>query len=242
MNPRPMYFSQVRIDPQNDSRIYVLGVQLHVSDDGGRDVHDRGRRQHSRRLHAMWINPNNPNHLMLGGDGGVGISYDRSKTYVWLANLPVGPVLPRRVRHADAVPVCGGLQDNNTWCGPSAVRNEWGIANDDWFIISGGDGFVGLSIRPIRGSCTPSRRDGNMNRIDRLTNERTNIRPEPGRASAAYRWNWDTPLRICRRTIRRRYSPPHIASSSPPTAATRGARSLPIYRCSSIATRCELMG
>lgn len=195
-NPRPMYFSQIRVDPQNDSRIYVLGTQLSVSDDGGKTFTNDGARQIHVDFHAMWVDPNNPNHLMLGGDGGVGISYDRSKTYMWLNNLPVGQFYHVSYDMQTPFLVCGGLQDNNTWCGPSAVRNEWGIANDDWFIIGGGDGFVGLVDPSNPRVMYAESQDGNMNRVDRLTNERTSIRPEPMPGEKAYRWNWDTPLRI----------------------------------------------
>ncbi|MGH7711940.1 MAG: WD40/YVTN/BNR-like repeat-containing protein, partial [Gemmatimonadaceae bacterium] len=90
--------------------------------------------------------------------------------------------------------VCGGLQDNNTWCGPSAVRNEWGIANDEWFIIGGGDGFVGIVDPSNPRVLYAESQNGNMNRIDRLTNERTSIRPEPASGERPFRWNWDTPL------------------------------------------------
>ncbi|MEW5917684.1 MAG: glycosyl hydrolase, partial [Gemmatimonadota bacterium] len=194
VNPRPMYFSQIRVDPQTDSRIYVLGVQLHVSDDGGRTFHNEGARQIHVDFHAMWVNPKNPDHLILGGDGGVGISYDRSKTYVWLNNLPVGQFYHVAFDNQFPYTVCGGLQDNNTWCGPSAVRNEWGIGNDEWFIIGGGDGFVGMVDPTNPRVMYAESQNGNMNRIDRLTNERTSIRPEPTTGERAYRWNWDTPL------------------------------------------------
>lgn len=193
-NPRPMYFSQIRIDPQSDSRIYVLGVQLHVSDDGGRTFHNEGARQIHVDFHAMWVNPNNPNHVILGGDGGVAISVDRSRSYRWLPNLPLGQFYHVSFDMQTPYTVCGGLQDNNTWCGPSAVRNESGIGNDEWFIIGGGDGFVGIVDPTNPRIMYAESQNGNMNRIDRLTNERTSIRPEPPPGERAYRWNWDTPL------------------------------------------------
>ena len=78
VNPRPMYFSQIRIDPTNDLRVYVLGVQIHISDDGGKTFIENGA-LHSDH-HAMWINPKNSNHIIDGNDGGVGISWDKGKT------------------------------------------------------------------------------------------------------------------------------------------------------------------
>ena len=194
VNPRPMYFSQMRVDPNDHSRVYVPGVQLHVSDDGGRTFRNDGARNIHVDFHAMWINPSNSNHVMIGGDGGVGISYDRSETYVWLSNLPVSQFY--HITYDLEVPyfVCGGLQDNYTWCGPSAVRSEDGIANDNWFIINGGDGFQAQMDPTNPRILYAESQDGRMNRVDRVTNERKPIRPEPAAGAPPYRWNWDTPL------------------------------------------------
>jgi photosystem II stability/assembly factor-like uncharacterized protein len=196
VNPRPMYFSQIRIDPNNDQRIYVLGVQLHVSDDGGKTFRNDGAQKIHVDFHAMWINPNNSNHIILGGDGGVSLSYDRSKTYVFLRNTNLSQFYHVSYDFKTPYTVCGGLQDNYTWCGPSAVRSASGIANDDWWIIGGGDGFVAL-IDPSDSRVMYSEsQDGRMNRVDRITNERKTIRPEPPEGEKPLRWNWDTPMLI----------------------------------------------
>jgi photosystem II stability/assembly factor-like uncharacterized protein len=195
-NPRPMYFSQIRIDPQNDHRIYVLGTQLHISDDGGKTFRADGAERIHVDHHAMWINPNDSNMVFIGNDGGVSISYDRSKTWVWMPNLPLAQFY--HVAYDNQVPyhVCGGLQDNNTWCAPSAKRNEHGIVNDDWYIIGGGDGFQAQMDPTDARILYAESQDGRMNRVDRVTNERKSIRPEAPEGEAPYRWNWDTPVRI----------------------------------------------
>jgi photosystem II stability/assembly factor-like uncharacterized protein len=193
-NPRPMYFSQMRVDPNDDSRVYVPGVQLHVSDDGGKTFRDDGARNIHVDFHAMWINPSNSNHVMIGGDGGVGISFDRSETYRWLENLPVSQFYHIAYDTGSPYLVCGGLQDNYTWCGPSAVRAQDGIENGDWFIIGGGDGFQAQMDPSNPRFLYAESQDGRMNRVDRVTNERKSIRPEPPEGEAAYRWNWDTPM------------------------------------------------
>jgi photosystem II stability/assembly factor-like uncharacterized protein len=193
-NPRPMYFSQIRVDPQDDGRVYVLGVQLLVSDDGGRTFRNDGARNIHVDFHAMWINPHNSDHVMIGGDGGVGISFDRSQTYVFLRNMPLGQFYHASYDMNTPYSVCGGLQDNNTWCGPSAVRSEDGSSNDDWFIIGGGDGFVALLDPSDPRVLYAESQDGRMNRVDRTTNERKTIRPEPAEGEPANRWNWDTPM------------------------------------------------
>ena len=184
VNPRPMYFSQIRIDPQTDSRIYVLGVQLHVSDDGGKTFRADGAERIHVDHHAMWINPNDPRHLIIGNDGGVSISHDRAATWVWLPNLLAAQAYHVEFDMQSPYHVCAGLQDNNTWCGPSAVRTNSGIHNDDWYVISGGDGFQPLMDPTDSNIVYGESQDGRMSRIDRTTNERTVVRPGAARAEA----------------------------------------------------------
>ena len=194
VNPRPMYFSQIRIDPTSDARVYVLGVDLHVSDDGGKtfwmqeSLHD----DH----HAMWINPANPNHVIAGTDGGVGISYDRAKTFEAIYNMDLGQFYHVTYDMESPYNVCGGLQDNYTWCGPSQVRSRTGIANESWVQIQGGDGFEAQIDPKDSRTIYAESQDGNIVRIDKVSNERKSIRPVPARGEAPYRWNWNTPILI----------------------------------------------
>jgi photosystem II stability/assembly factor-like uncharacterized protein len=201
VNPRPMYFSQIRIDPQTDSRIYVLGVQLHVSDDGGKTFRADGAERIHVDHHAMWINPNDPRHLVLGNDGGVAISHDRAATWAFMPNLLGAQAYHVEFDMQSPYHVCAGLQDNNTWCGPSAVRTNSGINNDDWYVISGGDGFQPLMDPTDSNIVYGESQDGRMSRIDRRTNERTVVRPEspeqkPFESSTTYRFNWDTAMQL----------------------------------------------
>ncbi len=201
VNPRPMYFSQIRIDPQTDSRIYVLGVQLHVSDDAGKTFRADGAERVHVDFHAMWINPANPKHVILGGDGGVSVSRDRSATWQYFPNLVLAQAY--HVAFDMRTPfyhVCTGLQDNNTWCGPSAVRTNSGIANDDWYVVNGGDGFQPLMDPTDPNIIYAESQDGRMNRVSRTTNERTVVRPEPLEAKegepSSFRYNWDTAMQL----------------------------------------------
>ncbi len=130
-NPRPMYFGVIKIDPQTDSRIYTPGVSLHISDDGGRTFRANGAERIHVDHHALWINPKDPRHLIIGNDGGVSISHDRSATWVWMPNLLGAQAYHVEFDMQTPYHVCAGLQDNNTWCGPSAVRTNSGIINDD---------------------------------------------------------------------------------------------------------------
>jgi photosystem II stability/assembly factor-like uncharacterized protein len=194
VNPRPMYFSQVRIDPTNDLRIYVLGVQIHISDDGGKTFIENGT-LHSDH-HAMWINPKNPNHIIDGTDGGVGISWDKGKTWEGIYNMDLGQYYHVGYDMETPYNLCGGLQDNYTWCGPSAVRSRNGIVNDDWYQIQGGDGFEAVIDPNDPDTIYAESQDGNIVRVNRRTNERKTIRPLPNRGESGYRWNWNTPIHI----------------------------------------------
>lgn len=201
LNPRPMYFSQIRIDPTNPERVFGGGVGLHLSVDGGRTFETDAALVTHDDVHAIWINPNNPNHVLIGNDGGLAVSYDYSKTWTFLPNLPVG--LFYHVGYDMELPynVCGGMQDNYNWCGPSASRFGSGIMNYDWFQIQGGDGFVAIpDQRDSRWIYTESQ-DGNMTRRNKVTGESRSIRPTvfnvtnatPGEA---YRFHWDSPMMI----------------------------------------------
>lgn len=194
VNPRPMYFSQVRIDPTNDLRVYVLGVQLHISDDGGKTFIQNGT-MHSDH-HAMWINPQNPNHIIDGNDGGVGISWDKGKTWEGIYNMDLAQYYHVGYDMETPYNLCGGMQDNYTWCGPSAVRSRNGIVNDDWYQIQGGDGFEALIDPNDPDTIYAESQDGNVVRVNRRTNERRTIRPLPNRGESGYRWNWNTPIHI----------------------------------------------
>lgn len=194
VNPRPMYFSQVRIDPNDDHRIYVLGVELHMSDDGGRTF--VGNTVPHSDHHAMWINPANSNHVLTGCDGGINVSYDRGATWDFIDNLDLGQFYHVSYDMDAPYRVLGGLQDNASWMGPSQVRADIGIGNFDWLNIGSGDGFVTLADPRDSRTLYSESQNGNVMRVDRLSLERKNIRPIPARGEPPLRWNWDTPIVI----------------------------------------------
>ena len=194
VNPRPMYFSQVRIDPNDPEVVYMGGVDLQQTLDGGKTVNTAAASRIHSDHHAIWIDPLNSNHLMTGNDGGLAVSYDQSKTWVFFPNLPVG--LFYHVSYDMATPfnVCGGMQDNYDWCGPSAVRGVAGIGNHQWTTIQGGDGFVALQDPGDYRIVYTESQDGNMTRYDRVTGESMSIRPQPAPGETPFRFQWDTPL------------------------------------------------
>jgi photosystem II stability/assembly factor-like uncharacterized protein len=193
-NARPMYFSQVRIDPNDTETVLYAGVKLHKTTDGGKTVTLNATQTIHDDVHAIWIDPANSNHVIIGNDGGVAISWDMTKSWNFVHNIPVG--LFYHVSYDMATPynICGGMQDNYSWCGPSAVRGAVGIAGFNWATMQGGDGFVALQDPTDYRIAYSESQDGNMVRIDRVTGETISIRPQPNAGEPALRWNWDTPL------------------------------------------------
>src|SRR5581483_5270044 len=144
--------------------------------------------------------PSNSEHMLIGDDGGVSASYDGAKTWNFFANLPVGLFYHAGYDMRTPYGVCGGMQDNYDWCGPSASRQENGILNHEWTQIQGGDGFVAVpDIRDPRWVYSETQ-DGNIIRRNLVTGESKSIRPNPMNVFPApkkgetYRFNWDTPL------------------------------------------------
>jgi photosystem II stability/assembly factor-like uncharacterized protein len=137
----PWYMSQIRVDPKNPERVYLLGVPIFVSEDGGATSTPIARGAHVD-YHAMWIDPMDPDHFVIGNDGGVYISHDRGATVDFGSNLPMAQYYAIDVdNRLPYYYVYGGLQDNASWAGPSQTRNRQGITNSDWYVTVGGDGF-----------------------------------------------------------------------------------------------------
>jgi len=200
-NPRPMYYSQIRIDPSNPDRIYVLATQLMVSDDAGRTFRSDGVIQVHVDHHALWIDPNDSDHLILGSDGGVSVSWDGTRHWRMFDNIPLAQFYAIGFDMRDPYFVCGGLQDNDAWCGPSNTRSFHGIRNQDWYETVYGDGFFTI-VDPTDSTIVFSEsQGGNMNRYDLTTGEKTPMRPitgprEDGDTTKAYRFNWNSPLQL----------------------------------------------
>jgi photosystem II stability/assembly factor-like uncharacterized protein len=206
LNPRPMYFSQIRADPKDAARVYLLGSNrgFYISNDGGKTFADVFSTIHSED-HALWIDPDDTNHLMVGGDGGVSISWDRGQTWLFRDNLPVGQFYEISADMQDPYVVCGGLQDNGHWCVPSATRARTGISNHDGINIGSGDGFYARLDPGDPRTAIIESQDGRANRVNLSTLERQAISPvvrrgaarapgDPAAQSAGDRWNWNTPI------------------------------------------------
>ncbi|MDP6444099.1 MAG: PDZ domain-containing protein [Pirellulaceae bacterium] len=194
LNPRPFYFSQIRVDPNDENIVFVLGISLHRSTDGGKTFKaDAGSATHPDH-HAMWINPADSNHILLGCDGGLNTTYDGSQNWDFNDSLPIGQFYHVGVDTRQPYNVFGGLQDNGSWGGPSALRGSAGPTTHEWFVIGGGDGFICLADPQDPDIVYYESQYGNMARVNLRTGARNRIRPSLPEKEGKLRFNWKTPF------------------------------------------------
>ncbi len=194
-NPRPFYYSQIRVDPNDADRVYVLGSSMSVSEDGGESFETVRMNVHVDH-HDLWINPANSDHLVLGNDGGIYMSYDRGSSWDFLDQIALGQFYAIDVDMRDPYYIYGGVQDYMSWAGPSATRNGIGIVTSDWYKVMTGDGFQ-VRIDPSDPNIVYAEsQGGGLIRHDQRTGQNTRIRPEAPDGEEDYRFNWDTPIHI----------------------------------------------
>lgn len=200
------YYAEIVADPTNVDRVYAMDVFMMVTDDGGKNFHRVGEKSKHVDDHALWIDPRDTEHLLAGCDGGIYESYDRGANWRFMANLPVTQFY--RVAADNSQPfyfVYGGTQDNNSLGGPSRTVNEQGIANADWFVTCGGDGFQS-QIDPQDPNIVYSQSQyGGLVRYDRRSGEAVGVRPDAAPGEELLRWNWDSPLLLSRHSPTRLY-------------------------------------
>lgn len=202
--PRAFYFSRVRVDPENAERVYVLGWQIWISDDGGQHLRAGGARKPHVDYHAMAIDPADPEHLIAGNDGGLYISHDGAKTWDFQDHVAVGEFYNLAVDSSDPYRIAGGLQDNGTWVGPSSNLLEvepmeggpspGGILNDHWQMVGGGDGFHVAFDPTDRNVMYVESQGGHISRVHLDTGVRKIIMPSPKEGQRRFRFNWNTPF------------------------------------------------
>ncbi len=197
-NPRPMYYSHIYIDPNDDRRVYSLATQSAVSNDGGATwqsvsaqvTYDVG--VHADQ-HDMWIDPSDSDHYYLVGDAGLHETYDGGRTYRRINNFDIGQFYDIGVDDRDPYWVYGGMQDNHSWMGPSQTRRWIGIVNDDWKQTGFGDGMY-QQIDPSNPRFAyVNSNGGGYTRVDTETGDILSIRPSPPPGEPRYRFDWVSP-------------------------------------------------
>lgn len=219
LDPRPFYFSQIRLDPANDQRVYLLGYALLVSDDGGKSFREDYSEKVHPDCHAFAIQPGTVpppkppkpedkdkppkpsvcQRALLGTDGGVYQTHNGSKTWEHLNRIAAGEFY--RISLDDSQPyyrIAGGLQDNSNFAGPSGVLSKDGIMNADWTNLGGGDGFYVQFDPADRDTFYAESQGGEIHRMNLRTGEHRPLRPEPPEGQPRYRFHWNSPLLMSR--------------------------------------------
>jgi photosystem II stability/assembly factor-like uncharacterized protein len=176
-NNRPMYYSQIRVDPKNPENVFVGGLNFSISTNGGKTFKSLQNQIPHSDHHAIWVDPTNGNHLMIGNDGGLNVSYDQGATWEYVNTIPAAQFYAIAADMRKPYYVYGGLQDNGSWGAPSQTRSGAGITNADWFRTGGGDGFYALADPTDYTTVYSESQNGAMNRLDLRTGRSVSIRP-----------------------------------------------------------------
>jgi photosystem II stability/assembly factor-like uncharacterized protein len=197
---RPWYFHVIAVSPVDENKLYFGSFNLVTSIDGGKTFQTNNRRIHPD-YHALWIDPKDPDRILQGNDGFALQSTDGGKTWRPF-DLPLGQFYQVAVGTDSPYTICGGLQDNNGWCGASNSLARGGMGDADWFVVTGGDGEWVVPAPSDPSVIYADSQNGNISRFDRRTKISRNIRPylagagEMPPADLKYRFNWTSPIAV----------------------------------------------
>ena len=201
LDVRPFYFSRIEVSPADEDKIYFLSFQLMESDDGGKTAHQADRGVHPDH-HAIWIDPRDPDRIIQGNDGGAFLSTDDSKSWRFLDALPFEQFYQVAVDSETPFNICGGLQDNSAWCGPSSNLGRKGVTNADWYTVIGGDGEYSVPAPSDPNIIYSDAQNGFIERLDKKTHVGHFVRPylpsveNTPPAELKYRFNWTSPIAV----------------------------------------------
>jgi len=203
INFRPFYYSDIRVDPNDPNTLYSLSGGLFKSIDGGENFDRIGRAVHGDHQ-SFWIDPLNSRHLLSGSDGGFQVSDDGGETFDVINNVTLSQFYQVAFDMQQPYYVCGGLQDNGTWCGPSRATHSEGILKDDWYAVSGGDGFYAVPSLTEPWIIYTDLQGGVFMVTDMRNGGTRRIHPYPNRIGSVgdamlghkYRFNWDSPIAL----------------------------------------------
>jgi photosystem II stability/assembly factor-like uncharacterized protein len=201
INFRPFYYSDIFVDPTDENTVYSLSGGLFKSTDGGRNFERIAQDVHGDHQ-SLWIDPMDGERVLSGSDGGMQVSFDGGGNFHIFRNVSLAQYYHIFVDDRDPYYVCGGLQDNGNWCGPSRMNEPRGILAGEWYTVSGGDGFYTVPV-PGKPNLVYSNAQGGYFRItDTNSGQTRSIEPHPwmvgsqgqGMYQARYRFNWDAPI------------------------------------------------
>jgi photosystem II stability/assembly factor-like uncharacterized protein len=202
INFRPFYYADIRVDPIDPNRVYTLSGSLYLSEDGGRNFRTIANGVHGDHQ-SMWIDPKNPKRILEGSDGGWQVSYDRGRSWEVVNTVAFTQFYHINYDMQKPYMVCGGLQDNGNWCGPS-IGLSGSVTKADWYTVSGGDGFWTVPDIDRPWLVYSDAQGGMINLTDIRTGTQKMIYPYPNRVGSVgdameshkYRFNWNSPIAI----------------------------------------------
>ena len=202
----PHYYQELIASPHVFDKIYLMNVRVLVSDDGGKNFSQMRESQKHSDNHSLTFKENDPNYMLIGTDGGIYESFDDSKNWKYVSNLPLTQFYKLAVDDAEPFyNIYGGTQDNNTQGGPSRTFKRNGISNDDWYVVLGGDGHQPATEPGNPDIMYAQSQQGYINRIDVTSGEAVNIRPHEGIDEPYERFNWDAPILVSQHDPKRLY-------------------------------------
>lgn len=201
------YYNEIFCDPQDVDKVYSMDTYTRYTEDGGKNWEKLSLNKRHVDDHAMWIDPEDTDHFIIGGDGGIYESHDAGKHYYHVSNLPVSQFY--RVTVDSAEPfynIYGGTQDNNSFGGPNQTLHQEGIPKGEWNVTLGGDGFW-QAVDPENPNIVYSELQyGNSVRYDKKSGQALVIKPQPDEGEKTFRWNWNAPLIISPHNNKRLYA------------------------------------
>ncbi len=200
------YYNEIYCDPKDVDKVYSVDTYSKYTLDGGKTWKNISLKNRHVDDHAMWIDPSDTKHFLIGGDGGMYETFDEGKTFSFMSNLPVTQFYRLAVDNDHPFyNIYGGTQDNNTLGGPSRTYNSDGISNEDWYSVLGGDGFW-AAVDPGNPDIVYAEYQyGNLYRIDKAGNEKQYIKPMPAKGEKTFKWNWNAPFIISKHSKTRLY-------------------------------------
>ena len=199
---RGFYFTLLHVSPVDDRKVYFSSYQLLLSEDGGKTTRLLDRGVHVDH-HALWIDPQNPDRMIQGNDGGAYETDNGGASWHWFNNLPIEQFYMVAADNNVPYNLCGGLQDNNAWCGPSSSVFG-GLNGSEWFTVAGGDGEYAVPAPSDSTIIYAESQGGNAQRIEMHTGRTQAIRPylpsvdDRAASELQYRFNWTTPIEVSR--------------------------------------------
>ncbi|MGA9852981.1 MAG: hypothetical protein WBR15_08635 [Gammaproteobacteria bacterium] len=201
---RQWYFAGMEVSPDNENKLYFTSLELMESDDGGKTAHAIDRGVHVDH-HAVWVDPQNPERILQGNDGGAYLSVNGGKTWRFLDTLPIEQAYTVSIDAQSPFHACLGLQDNSAWCGPSSSLSQRGVTGKNWVPVVGGDGEYAVIAPSDPDIVYADLEDGYTVRYDTRTHLSWMIRPTTSYglqntsktlAESQYRFNWTSPIAV----------------------------------------------